>query len=326
MYSKYMGLLEGIDLRIDKEFTNESFRQTVRSFLKQFKSLETRYNYLLDLIAFEEYLTNSEGLKLFNYEKITRDHINGFRDFLVESYAPATLHRRIASVTSFLGELVELKAIPNNPAKGIRKHVSRSLRPSNGFSNDEVKELLESFDEEDARQLMWKCLYSTLFYHGLRVSEALKLRVSDIQTVQQETAFIVHGKGSKYREIPIHEETLKLLDSFLENYPREKDGFIFAHSNKSLQAKAGRIVRAFSKPVSRDAVHKNMKSTLLKLGMDIDRSTHSTRKTTISALFEQGVQDHKIQTLAGHSNPETTLRYKVREDRLAESAVKSIKF
>ena len=137
-------------------------------------------------------------------------------------------------------------------------------------------------------------LVTLLAYAGLRISEALNLKLDDFNITSREI-LVKNGKGSKSRTVFMNDKVKAALQSWLKE--REKEGI----ENEQL------FVSNRNKQMDRTTVNKLFKEYAEKLGKDI--TPHDLRHFFCSHAINKGMSVHEVANQAGHSNIHTTLLY-----------------
>jgi len=156
------------------------------------------------------------------------------------------------------------------------------------LSRQEVGHLLSLIRRPQAHMtcmMMYAC--------GLRVSEAARLRASDIDS-QRMAICVRHGKGDKDRNVPLPQRTLALLRSYWAEH-RPVSYLFPSRTGKS--------------PISRDAVSACLKAALKESGINKKTSCHTLRHSYATHLLEAGVNLRVIQVLLGHRSLKSTMIY-----------------
>lgn len=287
---------------------------TLTTFLSNFMSKETQKAYVADWRDFFLYLAG-KGQAPKTPDAVTEIQVISYRDHLRERYSPTTIARKLSALSSLFSRLKDEQLVRKNPVQGLRRPKAIVKRRRTGFTDQEVNRILESFDITTLKGLNDRALLSFLFYTGARITEALSVRVKDIET--QEGIPVVHlrGKGEKLRTLPIV-KTWTVVEQLIRQREKKEDDYVFTpvrtHENT---------------PITRVSVHKLIKSRLKKLGLDPSRSAHSARRTVISNLLEAGERLELVQKVAGHSSPNVTLRsYNIREEGLAKNPLLNLRY
>jgi integrase/recombinase XerD len=155
------------------------------------------------------------------------------------------------------------------------------------MSKEEVKLLIER-----TRNLKHRTILAVIYSAGLRISELISLKPSDIDSNRKQIRIL--GKGNKYRYTLLSTNTLGMLRTYWKAYRPEK--YLFE----------GQIKGA---PVSRSSVRFAFKESINKAGINKLATLHSLRHTFATHLLENGVNLKIIQSLLGHSSMRTTSIY-----------------
>ncbi|KAA2219913.1 tyrosine-type recombinase/integrase [Maribacter flavus] len=155
------------------------------------------------------------------------------------------------------------------------------------LSIDEVKSILAS-----TPNLKHKTLLSLLYSCGLRIGEALGLRVRDID-MKRRFMHVRSAKGSKDRYVPLPERMKALLIEYYSCY--EPNDFVFEGQNGG----------AYSTVSARQV----LKRSLLNTGIEKPITLHTLRHSHATHLLENGTDLRYIQELLGHNSAKTTMIY-----------------
>ena len=138
-------------------------------------------------------------------------------------------------------------------------------------------------------------LFGLLLNSGLRISEALGLKVSDVQRVDGTAKSVrVIGQGDKERLVPLPEAFGQVFGFWLKDQPRGE--FVFARA-------------AGQKPVSSQAARADLRGMLRKAGIEKKISPHQLRHTDATNLLNAGAERVDIQALLGHESLAITQIY-----------------
>lgn len=140
--------------------------------------------------------------------------------------------------------------------------------------------------------LKHRVILMLLYSCGLRISELLHLRRKDID-LERRQLYIHQSKGRKDRYVGLAEVSMPLILNYLNTY--EPEHYFIVSSNEN--AYSASAVRAFLRRSCKEA------------GITKRVTPHTLRHSYATHLLEQGVDIRYIQTLLGHSRPETTMIY-----------------
>ena len=286
----------------------------VGTYLKNFLSEHTRLAYERDFRDFAGFLFQNVR-PLSHAKEIGKDDIISYREHLRAHYSPTSVNRKMSAISSLFKELKNAHIVDSNPADGIKRPPSRTRKERLGFTDREVNQVLGAYPGGDVAALQKRALLHFLFFTGVRISEALNVRVSDISFQESVGIVVIRGKGDKLRSLPLHPKLYKTLLDFISGMKKESRHHLFA------QVKGDP-----TKPITRQAAHLFLKKTLKSLGLDPGRSLHSSRRTVISNLLENGSRIESVAELAGHSNINTTLKYNVRREAIEDNPLLTLKY
>ncbi|NMA44682.1 MAG: tyrosine-type recombinase/integrase [Candidatus Diapherotrites archaeon] len=156
------------------------------------------------------------------------------------------------------------------------------------LTREEIKELFKA-TKFGRNRLMLQFMYGS----GCRVSEVVKLKVSDIN-FKERTAIIRGGKGNKDRMIVLSKEWLKYLKKYLDK-KKIKTENVFTKKN--------------GKNISTDTVQRIVKKAAIAAKIPKRVTPHCLRHSYATHLLESGTNIRYIQSLLGHSNLNTTQIY-----------------
>jgi len=148
---------------------------------------------------------------------------------------------------------------------------------------------------------------ATLLETGLRVSEACRLQVGDIDP----TAGLVHvrlGKGAKNRSVNLTDHLRRLLRRYWE-VQRPLRPWLFPAQRLATPGRVDPVQRWADRPVSPDAVRRRLHRAAARAGLKRRVTPHDLRRTYATWLLEAGVDLRTVQVLLGHASPVTTARY-----------------
>jgi site-specific recombinase XerD len=162
------------------------------------------------------------------------------------------------------------------------------------LSRDEVRRLLEA-----TTSLKYKAAFSTAYGAGLRISEVVNLKVSDIDS-QCMRLRVEQGKGKKDRYAQLSSVLLETLRDWWREGKRQHkvldNGWLFPGQNPVNPLSARQLSRTF-------------KTVATQAELDPKYSMHALRHSYATHLLEDKVDIRIIQTLLGHRKIETTTRY-----------------
>ena len=142
------------------------------------------------------------------------------------------------------------------------------------------------------RNLKHKAILVTIYSCGLRLSELLNLKISDIQS-ERNLLLVRGGKGNKDRTTVLSEKTLLFLRKYYKVFKPDVYLFEGQHGHR----------------YSAKSVHNIVKQALRDAGINKPASAHTLRHSFATHLLENGTDLRYIQELLGHSSSKTTEIY-----------------
>lgn len=268
-------------------------------------SINTIKSYENDLKGFVSYLEE----KRFHISDCKKNDIMQYLFILKErGYSTTSIARILSSIKQFFRFLIFDGKIDHDPVEGL-KSPKLWFRLPKALNLDDVKKLL-SVILESKYFLRDIAMLELMYASGLRVSELVKIKLSDINF---EAGFIrVRGKGEKERVVPVAQRTIETVKRYLlELRPKliKKRTSDFLFLNNRGQA------------MSRQRFWQNLKA-IGKLAQ-VDVTPHMIRHSFATHLLEGGADLRSLQKMLGHSDISTTQIYtKVSMDRLRKEYLK----
>jgi site-specific recombinase XerD len=155
-------------------------------------------------------------------------------------------------------------------------------------TDEEVQKIIDN-----APQAKYRTLFKLMFATGMRISEAIALKINDIQP-ERGLIQIWNGKGQKDRVTLLPPTLLEELEEHLKEYKPTR--WVFAGDKPGAHITARSVQRAF-------------KNSLLKSCITKQFSVHSLRHKFATSVVEMGNDIYRLQQLMGHSYVRTTSRY-----------------
>lgn len=211
---------------------------------------------------------------------------------------PVSLSRILSGIRSFYHFLVLGDIIDANPTE-LLEFPKKPQHLPDVLSVEEIDLLEAQIDLSQPEGQRNKTIIEMLFSCGLRVSELVNLKISNLYL---DEGFIkVEGKGSKQRLVPIsekaiHEIRLYALERNLISTSPEHQDFLF-------------ISRRRKKPLTRVMVFLMLKELVAKAGIPKAVSPHTLRHSFATSLLEGGANLRAIQAMLGHESIATTQIY-----------------
>jgi integrase/recombinase XerD len=223
------------------------------------------------------------------------------RDFIHTIFdiglSPVSINRKISSIKTFYRFLLQTKEISVNPAEGLELLKVRRQLPMI-LSIDEVSAIVESADEKTTLGLRDRACLELLYSSGLRISELLNMKLSDIK--MSEDLLSIIGKGNKQRLVPFGKKAKRAIDDYL-NIGRPAILKTRSSPLFILNARGGRL--------SRMGFSKILRKYRIKSGIGKRVTPHTFRHSFATHLLEGGADLRVVQELLGHADISTTQIY-----------------
>ncbi|MBQ8193077.1 MAG: tyrosine recombinase XerD [Bacilli bacterium] len=282
--------------RLNLSNNNKKILEEYQIYLLTVKHREeetTVHSYIEDIYKYLEYMENKN---INNCLNIKYDDLNNYIKYLKENnYEVTSITRKIASLRSFYKYLTKKFNIEDISLKIDNPKYYRKL--PNILTIEEVDKLLDiklntPFDYRN------KAMLELMYSSGLRVSELINLKLSDIDLNNNYVRCF--GKGSKERIVPIGEIASNYLKIYIEEYRNSmKKGYytenIFLNNHGRNMTRQGFFL-IIKKLAEETKINKNI-------------TPHMLRHSFATHLLNNGADLRTIQVMLGHSNISTTQIY-----------------
>ncbi len=270
------------------------------TFLKLEKGLSKNSigAYSDDILKLREFVINKE--LNFTPQQITLQHLQDFVFYAVHKYSinSTSQARVISGIKSFYKYLLYESLIDEDPSSLLEApKVGRKL--PDVLTVEEIDLLESAIDLSKSDGHRNKAMIEILYSCGLRVSELVELKISDL-FFQQGYVKVV-GKGSKERLIPVGQKAVNDVNIYLKEI-REKQDIKKGHADIVFLSR-------FGAKMSRIAVFNIIKDTVKKSGIKKNVSPHTFRHSFASHLVEGGADLRAVQEMLGHESILTTEIY-----------------
>ena len=282
-------------------------------------SEETVYNYERDLKVFENFL---DEIKI-PFEKIDKKTILNYKAYLIsrdrktpklhsskKRLASFSINRMLSSLRSYLKFLTSIDYKVPIPPNAIELTKTEKKVPKIG-EFEEIVKLIEApsqFEKNKIVNLRNRAMLETLFSTGVRVSELLNIKLSDID---KSGRIFVRGKGKKERFVYLTPRAQKHIKNYLEIRGESDSPYLFLPYR-------GKNIHKKEKKLSSNYLEEKVKKYRELLGLNIPITVHGVRHAFATYLAESGASPAAIQILLGHESLDTTTRYVHASNRYAE--------
>jgi len=275
-----------------------SYIKSFQSYLRIERGLSknTIDNYTLDIEKIVAYL--EENQITVNPVKISEETVQQFIYEISKSVNPRSQARIISGLRSFFSYLIFEDYRTDNPMELIEiPKVGRKLPDT--LSTDEIDSLIDAVDLSTKEGERNRAMLETLYGCGLRVSELITLKISDL--FFDEGFLKVSGKGDKQRFVPIGNLTQKYIEIY-KNTMRIHLPIQKGHEDTLFLNRRG-------KQLTRAMIFTIIKDLAIKINLQKTISPHTFRHSFATHLLENGADLRSIQLMLGHESITTTEIY-----------------
>ena len=278
------------------------------------------------LSSFQDYLTYEKGLsentvdayksdviKFTQYADLNNLNKNVITNYFFElsefNYSNTSKQRMYSSIKQFLKYLNNSGFVDNFEIENIK--FKSELKLPEVISVTQIDSMINYYNHNSFLTSRNLTIIDFIYSTGSRVSEVINVNISDIDT--KESFVRLEGKGSKQRIVPLG----SLLINNLTEYLKLRDSIENLESSKLFLSKS-------FKKLDRSAIFRIVKSTALKLGLNVDLHPHTLRHSAATHMLERGCDLRTVQEFLGHSSVSTTQIYtKVTKEFLEEAFTES---
>ena len=273
-------------------------------------STNTVASYRRTLIDFLAFLTRRHTTLRRLHPNDLHDYVHTLRD--ARGNHSATIRLKLQAIKSFLNYLEVRGAGPRD--RSIQKHDFRykvEQHEAGSLSASQLDRLVEaararvrhaeksSFCARDAKRLFAAqrdlCLLTLLASTGLRIAEALSIKLSDLDAADKSIRIL--GKGKKFRTVFYD---LPALEEVLEKYLAARRALDVEHDLLFVNTKAYR-------PLQSRGAQKLLKGYLREAGLSGSITPHSLRHTFATLSIERGANIKAVSQILGHANCSITV-------------------
>ena len=259
-------------------------------------SLNSIVSYENDIISLKNYILDNK-IKESPIE-CTPDTLNSFIYNSSKKNSPRSQARKISGLKSFFKFLVFEGYSKSSPMSNIESpKLGRKLPDI--LNVEEISQMISSINIKEKFGQRNKTIIEILYGTGIRVSELIELKISNI--FFKENLIRVLGKGDKERFVPIGLKAKKSIIDYINNDRKYQK--IEESSNDIL------ILSKYGKKITRHMIFTLIKNISKKSGITKKISPHTFRHSFASHLLKNGADLRTIQLILGHENITTTEIY-----------------
>jgi len=264
--------------------------------LERSLSVNTVASYRRDVLKLALFVEEEKGVSV---EKVDYPLLQTFvRNLHEAKFSPRSQARIVSGIKAFYKYLLIEKVVSIDPSELLETpKIGRKLPTT--LSVEEVESMIHSIDLSRSSGARNRAILEALYSCGLRVSEAVELKISHLYF---EDGFVrVTGKGDKERLVPIGHQAMKHIniyrDEIRNHVPVQKDFEDYLFLN------------ARGKKISRVSIFHIVKRACEKAGIKKTVSPHTLRHSFATHLVEGGADLRAVQEMLGHESITTTEIY-----------------
>lgn len=261
----------------------------------------TLESYARDLASLDQWANKSSKPV---YELSRQDLRGWIAELSRKGLAPSSVARSVSAVRGFFSFLMLDGHIKSHPTDDLDTPQRFAYLPQ-FLTEDEINQLFAAPDVSTHEGIRDRALLELMYAAGLRVSESISLKESDVDL--HAGLVTCYGKGSKQRRVPIGKSAIHWLQQYLTSkasFGKSTSPFLFTNRGKGL-------TRQFAwAMIKRYASQAKIK----------DISPHTLRHSFATHLLQHGADSRSVQALLGHSDISTTQIYTHITDRYLRSA------
>ena len=270
----------------------EKYLNTYSQYLISEKNLSsnTVKNYLIDL---NQFFSNS-----FPHTQIDKEFEAFISKLRKNNFSLSSINRKVSVIKNFF-KFLQSEKIINQINLDKFESLKNTKKIPKAITKSQIDEILNSLNNSKSRNCkVYTMVLKLMFLSGLRVSEALNLRWSDLNI--NDFSLNIYGKGSKERKVYLTQDFSKQLSHLKSN-----SIFIFNIKNK---------------PISIRTINKFLNDSFKNGIINKSLSSHIFRHSFATTMLENNADIRHIQKLLGHSSISTTEIY----TKVAKSLKKNV--
>lgn len=268
----------------------------LNTYLGTLKSPNTRESYAR---AINDFLSTCGEITYLSYVNWTSS---------LTDKSSATQHLYESAVCGYIKFLYNMDMLDSETYLKISNHKKTTVHNKEKLSitKEQVADMIAH-----GRNAREQAIMTLLFSTGLRVTELINIKLSDIKGDTIE----IKRKGGKYSHIYLNDLTKKAIERYIKCRKDSEYDNLFISNNRT--------------PMKRQMINNMMKLVAERVGIDVEAinfSTHSARHTCLTLMSEAGVPIEVMQQVASHSSINTTKRYISVDENRVKSAMMGMEF
>lgn len=253
-------------------------------------------NYSRDIKKLMEFVETNNVNK--NPITIGKEELQQFVYEIAKTISPRSQARLISALKGLFNYLVFEDYRNDNPME-LMETPKIGRRLPDTLSKEEIDQLVDAIDLSKPQGERNRALLETLYGCGLRVSELINLKLSDL--FFDEGIVLITGKGNKQRFVPISKVNIKYINLY-NDYTRKHQRIEAGHEDFLFLNRRG-------KKLTRAMVFEIIKRLAEKVGLKKKVGPHTFRHSFATHLLQNGADLRAIQQMLGHESITTTEIY-----------------
>ncbi|MEJ8756688.1 tyrosine-type recombinase/integrase [Pontibacter sp. H259] len=231
------------------------------------------------------FLNSHKTSSLAEINNFTETDINAYHRVMVQagSYSSSLINQSINAVKFYFQRILNRHEVQLNNVERPEKPEKLPLV----LSKQEVSKILDATDN-----LKHRCMLQLLYAGGLRISEVINLKISDIQS-ERNVLYIRGGKGKKDRTTVLSQKLLHNMRAYYKAY----------------RPKVWLFEGQYGGQYTADSLRNVFQGCRKRAGIQVKATPHTLRHSFATHLLEQGTDLRYILTLLGHRSSKTTEIY-----------------
>ncbi|RUL54152.1 tyrosine-type recombinase/integrase [Lysinibacillus antri] len=266
------------------------------------KAPTTIQSYLGDVIGFQKYLgekvaDDNQLLSRFAFVRY-KQHLQN------QNFSVATINKKINSLKVY-NDFLRIKGVVSDSFIQLKRDrvniAAGSEHTVPALSDKEVEQLLFYLENPRKVSTRNKLVVYLLLYTGVRVSELIAIKISDIEFLTQ--TLTVRGKGGKIRQVTIRSDVIELIKEYMKG---ERAVSKFRYSEYLLLSQR-------TPKMHRDAIRGYLANLAKELGFKLH--PHLFRHTFCTRLLHRGIDLTTVSKLVGHSSVNMIAKFYIQTSR-----------
>ena len=257
-------------------------------------SKSTVSSYCRDLERMFQFL-DGKGIK--KTDDVTPISLNSYILYLEkEGFSISTVSRNVASMKAYFHYAFGRRLIEKDPTRTIKApHIEK--RVPGVLTQEQVTRLLEQPSRNTAKGIRDKAMLELLYATGIRVSELIGLKLSDVNL---KLSFLFCTEQNRQRTVSFGNKAKAALEAYLQH---GRQALVAEETQQAL------FVNCAGKPMSRQGFWKLLKGYVQRAGITEEITPHTLRHCFAAHLVANGTNLQSVQEMLGHADISTTQIY-----------------